>query len=77
MTAFRVGLVLVLAIAAAAVANFVLLGVATGSSEPVGKLSPRAELVVPASPPAPPATTPVTTPTKPVEPGDSGKHSDD
>ncbi len=73
MTAFRVGLVLVLAIAAAVVANVVLLGVATGSSEPVGKLTPRAALVItPVSRP-PVQTTP--TPTRPrVEPGE---HSDD
>jgi hypothetical protein len=41
----RVGLVLVLAVVAAVVANLVLLGVATGPNDPVGKLSPRAELV--------------------------------
>ena len=73
MTAFRVGLVLVLAIAAAAVANLVLLRVATGSNERVGKLSPRAELIAPVSPPRP-----TTRPGKPaVEPGDSGTRSDD
>jgi hypothetical protein len=79
MTAFRIALVLVLAIAAAVVANLVLLGVATGSSEPVGRLSPRAGLVAPVSP-SPPSTKPkpVTTPATPAtEPGDSGKHSDD
>ena len=54
MNLLRVGLVLAVAVAAAVVANVVLLGVATGSSEPVGKLSPRAELVSPA--PGPPPT---------------------
>jgi hypothetical protein len=77
MTAFRVVLVLVLAIAAAVVANLVLLGVATGSGEPVGRLSPRAGLVAPVSPPARGAK-PKHATTKPAaEPGDSGKHSDD
>jgi len=45
MNALRVGLVLVLALVAAVVANLVLLGVATGPNDPVGKLSPRAELI--------------------------------
>ena len=54
----RVGLVLVLALVAAVVANLVLLGVATGPNDPVGKLSPRAELIR-----LPPTTTsPQTTP---------------
>jgi hypothetical protein len=81
MTAFRIALVLILAIAAAVVANLVLLGVATGSGEPVGRLSPRAGLVAPVSPPAPGTKPkPATTPAKPkpaTEPRDSGKHSDD
>ena len=50
MTLLRVGLVLAAAGAAAVVANVVLLGVATGSSERVGNLSPRAELISPAVP---------------------------
>ena len=41
----RVGLVLVLALAAAVAANIVLLGVATGPKDPVGRLSPRADIV--------------------------------
>ena len=41
----RVGLVLVLALAAAVAANLVLLGVATGPKDPVGRLSPRAGIV--------------------------------
>ena len=51
---------LVLAVVAAVVANVVLLGVATGSNDPVGRLSPRAGLV------RLPATT--TTPSKPTRP---------
>ena len=50
MTLLRVGLVLAVAVAAAVVANVVLLGVATGSGERVGNLSPRAELISPAPP---------------------------
>jgi hypothetical protein len=45
MNTVRVALLLVLAVCAAVVANLVLLGVATGPNDPVGKLSPRAELV--------------------------------
>ena len=41
----RVGLVLVLALAAAVAANIVLLRVATGPKDPVGRLSPRAGIV--------------------------------
>jgi hypothetical protein len=71
VSALRIGLVLVLAVAAAVVANLVLLGVATGPNDPVGKLSPRAGLILlsatttPAAParPTPPTTTP----------GDDGK----
>jgi len=45
MNIVRVVLVLVLAMAAAVAANIVLLGVANGPKDPVGKLSPRAGLV--------------------------------
>jgi len=45
MTMIRVGLVLVLALAAAVAANIVLLGVAAGPKDPVGRLSPRAGMV--------------------------------
>lgn len=62
MNTVRIGVVLVLAVAAAVVANIVLLGVATGPNDPVGKLSPRAGLVqLPASTSSTPA---VTTPTQ-------------
>ena len=66
MSILRVGLVLVLVLAAAVVANIALLGVASGPKDPVGRLSPRAGLVqvpagsstatTPSSPsPAPPS----------------------
>ena len=45
MSKLRVGVMLALALVAAVVANLVLLDVATGPNDPVGKLSPRAELV--------------------------------
>lgn len=45
MNALRAALVLVLALVAAVVANVILLGVAIGPNDPVGKLSPRAELI--------------------------------
>lgn len=45
MNALWIGVVLVLAVAAAVVANIALLGVATGPNDPVGKLGPRAGLV--------------------------------
>ena len=59
--AFRIAIVLAAAAAATIVANFVLLGVATGRQDPVGRLSPRAGLVQlpanahPVAPVAPPA----------------------
>jgi hypothetical protein len=68
MTLLRVGLVLAAAVAAAVVANVVLLGVATGSSERVGNLSPRAELTAPARPVLP--VLPVKT-VPPARPGES------
>jgi hypothetical protein len=70
LSALRIGLVLVLAIAAAVVANIVLLGVATGS-EKVGKLVPQAGLAV-----APTTKPPVQT--RPAQPRiEPGEHSDD
>ena len=45
MSTLRVGLMLALALVATVVANLVLLDVATGPNDPVGKLSPRAELI--------------------------------
>jgi hypothetical protein len=72
MTALRIGLVLALAIAATVVANIVLLGVATGSGDTVGKLAPRGVLV---APPRPRPTVHTPRPARPhVEPGE---HSDD
>lgn len=72
MSAVRIGIVVVLAVVAAVVANVVLLGVATGPNDPVGKLSPRAGLVqLPSSPSSTPPTTTDTTPT-----GDDGRKRD-
>jgi hypothetical protein len=71
MTFLRIGLVLALAVAAAIVANVVLLGIASGSNEPVGNL--RFSTVVsstPVAPPAPPATTPVSHDNGRAEPDD-------
>lgn len=63
---------LVLAVAAAVVANLVLLGVATGPHDPVGKLSPRAGLI-----PLPATTTPAVparpSPPTTTSPGDDGR----
>jgi hypothetical protein len=53
VTLLRVGLVLAVAVAAAVVANVVLLGVATGSGGP-GKLSPHAILIHVTPKPVPP-----------------------
>jgi hypothetical protein len=52
MSTVRAGLMLALALVAAVAANLVLLDVATGPNDPVGKLSPRAELI-----PLPPTIT--------------------
>jgi hypothetical protein len=60
MTFLRIGFVLVIAVAAVIVANIVLLGIASGSQEPVGHLRP-----VPAASPATPTAT-VTMPAQPV-----------
>jgi hypothetical protein len=80
VSTFRIGLVLVLAVAAAVVANVVLLNVATGSNDPVGKLSSHAGLVrLPAttSSPTPSTPSPVTT-TTPSDDGRSrGRGQDD
>jgi hypothetical protein len=69
MSVLRVGLVFILAVAATVAANVVLLGVATGSSEPVGKLTPRAELIPSSSPRRPVQTAPSQTRPQ-VEPGE-------
>jgi hypothetical protein len=71
VTLLRVGLVLALAVAATVVANVVLLGVATGSSEPVGRLSPLAALTSPASPAVAPPPKP-----GPVVPPQHGEQRD-
>ena len=72
MSMLRVGLVLVLALAAAVAANIVLLNVATGPKDPVGKLSPTAGLVhVPA------AGTPATSGTPRGSETTTTRHGDD
>jgi len=68
----RIGVVLVLALAAAVAANIVLLGVASGPKDPVGRLSPRAGLV---HVPARSAT--VTVPTRPAHTQTSDDHGRD
>jgi hypothetical protein len=76
VSALRIGLVLAIAVAAAVFANVVLLGVATGSGEQVGRLNPRpgpAAIRPPASP-TPPRTT-VTPPQRGGEHRD--RHEDD
>ena len=71
MTLLRVGLVLAAAVAAAVVANVVLLGVATGSGGP-GRLSPHAVLIAP----KPPTAHVKPAPAPPVRRGER-EHGDD
>jgi len=75
MSTLRAGLMLALALVAAVVANLVLLDVATGPNDPVGKLSPLAERIplpptnttAHAAPPPPSRTTTITrTTTRPA-----------
>lgn len=78
MNALRIGFVLVLAVAAAVVANVVLLNVATGPNDPVGKLSPRSGLIrLPATTPNAPPTTTGTTTTTPSDDGRPGGRGQD
>ena len=79
VNSLRIGVVLVLAVAAAVVANVVLLGVATGPNDPVGKLSPRAGLIrLPATTPTTPSTRPTgTTTTTPSDDSKSGGRGQD
>ncbi len=80
MNIVRVVLVLLIAMAAAVAANIVLLGVANGPKDPVGKLSPRAGLVqlnrntvtTPVERPASGSTS-----TVPGDDRDEGSHPDD
>jgi hypothetical protein len=61
MNAARIVLFVVVAVALAVTANLVLLGIATGPKDPVGRLTPQAGLVrlpVPATKPPPARTTP-------------------
>jgi hypothetical protein len=59
MTAARIVLFVVVAVALAVTANLVLLGIASGPKDPVGRLTPQAGLVRLPSPTA--ATAPLTT----------------
>ena len=78
MNALRIGFVLVLAVAAAVVANVVLLNVATGPNDPVGKLSPRSGLIrLPATTPNAPPTSTGTTTTTPSDDGRPGGRGQD
>jgi hypothetical protein len=78
VTTLRIGTVLVLALAAAVVANLVLLGVANGPNDPVGRLSPRAELInLPKTTTTPAAPSPGGTTTRPRGEDGSGLHQDD
>ena len=64
MTAARIVLFVVVAVALAVTANLVLLGIATGPKDPVGRLTPQAGLVrlpSPVTTTAPLATTPAGT----------------
>ena len=76
MNVLRVGLVVVVALAVAVAANLALLGVANGPNDPVGKLSPRSELIrLPTTTtPTPP---PAGTTTQPHGEKSSGAHQDD
>jgi hypothetical protein len=69
MTAARIVLFVVIAAALAVTANLVLLGIATGPKDPVGRLTPQAGLVrlpSPVTTTAPLTTTPArTSPTPP------------
>jgi hypothetical protein len=74
----RIGLVLVLVLAAAVAANIVLLGVANGPKDPVGRLSPRAGLVqVPAGSTTVTTPSPSPVPTRPSDEHTRDAHSDD
>jgi hypothetical protein len=70
VSVIRVGVVVLLALSAAVAANIVLLGVANGPKDPVGKLSPRAGIV------QLPASTVTTTPTVPARGAVSGAGDD-
>jgi hypothetical protein len=64
VTALRIGLVLALAVVAAAVANVVLLGVAAGSNDSVGRLRLQASVPARAATPRPAAPRTAVTPPK-------------
>jgi hypothetical protein len=79
MTAARIALFVVVAVALAVTANLVLLGIATGPKDPVGRLTPQAGLVVLPSPvttTAPLATTPARTSSEPPPAHHGGETAD-
>ena len=78
VNALRVGLVLVVALAAALAANVVLLSVASGPRDPVGRLSPTAGLVrLPTATTTSPAAPPTgAAETKPHRETPSGEQDD-
>ena len=82
MSALRVAVFALVAVAVAVAANLALLGLATGPRDPVGTLSPRAGLVQLPAPPAATTTT-ATIPPRPTSPavpprqGESHSHQDD
>jgi hypothetical protein len=65
--AIRIVVVVALAIAATLAANFVLMGVATGQQDPVGRLAPRSTGGGPVAPAHRPSTTRATAPHEPAE----------
>ena len=79
MTAARIALFVVVAVALAVTANLVLLGIATGPKDPVGRLTPQAGLVrlpSPVTTTAPLTTTPAFTSPAPPPAHRYGETSD-
>ena len=81
--AARIALFVAIALAVALTANLVLLDIANGPKDPVGRLSPRVGIVRPPAPattttqvPAPAQTAPVETPARERD-GSRGSHQDD
>ena len=83
--AARIALFVAIALAVALTANLVLLDIANGPKDPVGRLSPRAGITTPPAPepattttqvPAPAQTVPVEAPPREHD-GSRGSHQDD
>jgi hypothetical protein len=77
MTALRISLFVLAALAVAVAANLVLLRLATGPSDPVGSLSPRSGLVRLPAPAAKPPPAAATTTTRSRGENPPGSHPDD